>query len=55
MSTDERIQSAIDEHRQRLKAIESKELWFRNSTTGRELKRLYEYTLSILEDIQKGE
>ena len=54
MSTDERIQSAIDEHRQMLEAIESKELWFRNSTKGRELKRRYEYTLSVLEDIQKG-
>ena len=55
MSTDERIQNAINEHQQRLEAIESKELWFKNSTKGRELKRRYEYTLSILEDIQKGE
>ncbi len=55
MSTDERIQKAIDEHQRMLEELESKAPWYRNSTRGQEIKRLCEYTLNVLENIQKGE
>ena len=51
MTITERIQNEISRHEEMLEEIAEKPLWYQHSTTGREKKKQYEYTLSVLNNL----